>query len=71
MSDGWFLRRLTGVGVEEGVIFHIPKPGARVLYILPLLHPEDIDEDFVSGNQVFYLPQYTCCEYVCSTSGHV
>ena len=28
-----------------------------VPYMLPLfLHPEDIDKDFVSGNQEFYLP---------------
>ena len=30
--------------------------------MLPLLHPEDIDKDFFSGNQVFY---------IVFTSGHI
>ena len=35
---------------------HTPKPGEQVLYML--FHHEDINKDFVSGNQVFYLPFY-------------
>ena len=31
---------------------HIPKRGEQVPYMLPLLHPEDVDKDFVSGNHV-------------------
>ena len=30
------------------------KPGKQVLYMMPLLHPEDIDKDFVLRNQVVY-----------------
>ena len=37
-------------------IMNIPKPVEQVLYMLPLLHHEDIDKDFVLGNQEFCLP---------------
>ena len=40
---------------------YIPKPDEQILYMLSLLPTEDIDIYFVSGNQVLYLPLYTCC----------
>ena len=32
---------------------NIPELGEQILYMLPLLHPEDIDKEFVLKHQVF------------------
>ena len=48
-----------------------PKWGKQVPYMLPLLHPEDIDKDIILGNLANYFLLYTCCWYVYSISSHV
>ena len=46
---------------------HSPKSDEQVLYMLPLLHLEDIDKDFVSGNQVSVCPSAHIASNMCTS----